>query len=309
MPDVGRQRQHRLIDVHPLRLPLHDAAHDEGVAQIMDAGGVVSSTVAPAQLLAQLGEDAMYLAIAQRPTTPSAPRADEKWGIGLRHLARQVAHPAIATQGFDGARVHGYLARLAELGSMDGQHPALEIDVCIAQRPRLGDPQSGAGDQTEQRLEGEAAHARRRSELPRRGQQRNDLALAVDVRRLALGQAPIDRVIGNLGTWLELLQPAGERAQVLQSARPGARVTAAVAVATRPVGHGLRSQRSAMADSADMAREAAQGVGRAAQGEAQAATFDQIALDERLQGSGRAHAALPGHGRATSASLRLSSLA
>jgi len=34
MPDVGRQRQHGLIEVHILRLPLHDAAHDEGVTII-----------------------------------------------------------------------------------------------------------------------------------------------------------------------------------------------------------------------------------------------------------------------------------
>ena len=35
--DVGRQRQHRLIDVDALRVPEHDATNDEGVPQVVDA--------------------------------------------------------------------------------------------------------------------------------------------------------------------------------------------------------------------------------------------------------------------------------
>jgi hypothetical protein len=34
MADVGGQRQHGLIDIHALGLPLHDASNYEGVAPI-----------------------------------------------------------------------------------------------------------------------------------------------------------------------------------------------------------------------------------------------------------------------------------
>ncbi|OTP76126.1 hypothetical protein PAMC26577_11945 [Caballeronia sordidicola] len=33
------------------------------------------------------------------------------------------------------------LARLGELGPTDGQHPVLEINIVVAQRQRLTDPQ------------------------------------------------------------------------------------------------------------------------------------------------------------------------
>jgi hypothetical protein len=197
---------------------------------------------------------------------------------------------------------------LAELGSAQGEHPLLEIDVHVAQPHRLGQPQPAAADQTEQRLEDNAAQARCRPEPARGSQQIDELGLAVDVWRLSLGKTAEDCIVGDLGARLELLQPSRERAQQLEAARPGARIGAGVAVAPRPVSHDLHSQRPAVADGTDVAREAAQGVSRLAQIEAQAAPVDQIALDKGPHG-GRAHAALPGHGRATSTSLRLSSLA
>ncbi len=86
--------------------------------------------------------------------------------------------------------------------------PPLRSTSALRSVQRLGDPQPGAGDQTEQRLEDDAAQSRRRPEPARGGQQIDDLLLAVDVRRLPLGQPPEDRVVGNLGARLELLQPA-----------------------------------------------------------------------------------------------------
>ena len=59
---------------------------------------------------------------------------------------------------------------------------------------RLGYPQPAAAGQPEQRLEDNAAQARRRPEPARGGQQIDDLGLAVDVWGLALGKAAEDRV-------------------------------------------------------------------------------------------------------------------
>lgn len=158
-------------------------------------------------------------------------------------------------------------------------------------------------------LRSDSASPTRRPEPPRRSQQIDDLPLAVDVRCQPLGRPSEDRVIENLGARLELLQPAHEGAQPLQPPRPGVRIIAAMAVASRPVGHGFHRQRSAMAHGLNMTRAAAQGAGILATGEPQTAALGQVEIDARLDRGRRAHAALPGHGSITSASLRLSSLA
>jgi hypothetical protein len=277
--------------------------------KIVDPRGVVRAAVAPAQLPAQLTEDAMDLAVAQWQPAPSASGTDEERGLLRGRPARQVAHPAIPPQGLHRAGVHGHLARLAELGAVDAQHSGLEVDIQVAQRKRLADAQTRSGDQAEQRLEDGTAQAGRRAEPSCSGQQVDDLLPAVDVRRLSLWQPSEDRIVGHLGARLELLQPAHERAQLLQPPCPGMRVGAGMGVAARPVGHELYRQWTAVAKRLNVAREAAQGVCIVADGESQPSTIDQIALDARSHGGGRAHAALPGHGNATSASLRLSSLA
>lgn len=131
-----------------------------GVPQVMNARRVMIATVAPAQLLAQGAEDAMHLAITQRQPMPLASRADEERGFECSGLTRQVERTAVSSQCFDGARVHGHLTRLAELGFTDEEHPAPEIDVLVAQCERLADAQSSAGNKTEQRLEDDSAQRR-----------------------------------------------------------------------------------------------------------------------------------------------------
>jgi hypothetical protein len=110
VPDIGGQRQHRLIDVDTLGLPLCDAAHDEGMPQVMNARRMMIAAVAPGQLLSQPGEDAMHLALAKRHSMPPAPRADEERGFGLGGLSRHIKRSSVAPQRSDGARVHRHLA-------------------------------------------------------------------------------------------------------------------------------------------------------------------------------------------------------
>ena len=105
------------------------------------------STVVPAQFCTQFAEDAMHLAFPQRQTSTSTAWADEERAIWLRLLAAQVAHPAIPTQGVQGAGMHRYLARLAELGLVDAQHPSLEIDTHVSaglHAPGLGVQAAGS---------------------------------------------------------------------------------------------------------------------------------------------------------------------
>ena len=109
----------------------------------------------------------MHLTLAERQTSSSTARADEEWAILRRWPFGQVTQPAIAAQGIHGARVHGDLSRLAKPGPADGQHPVLEIDVAVAQRQRLADPQPGGGDQSKQRFVDGAAEPWLRPESAR----------------------------------------------------------------------------------------------------------------------------------------------
>lgn len=63
-----------------------------------------------------------------------------------------------------------------------------------------------------------------------------------------------------------------------------------------------------MTNRLNMYREAAKGIGLRAAGESESVTLGQIVLDAPVKGS-RTHGVLPGHGRATLMSFRLSSLA
>src|SRR5207245_9171847 len=50
MPYVGRERQHRLIDVDTLALPGQHPPHDEGMACVVNARGVVGAAVGRAHV-------------------------------------------------------------------------------------------------------------------------------------------------------------------------------------------------------------------------------------------------------------------
>src|ERR1700754_307818 len=99
----------------------------------------------------------MHLTLAEWQTSSSTASADEEWVIFRRRSLGQVALQAIPAQSIHGARVRRNLARLAELGSTDGQHPVLEINVAVAQRQRFPDPQTRGGDQSKQRFVDSAA--------------------------------------------------------------------------------------------------------------------------------------------------------
>ena len=83
MSDVGRQLQHGLVGVDTLRQPLHNATHDEGVPQIMNARRVMRAAINPSQLFSQTGEDAFHLVGGQWQSPSPTACADEERGIAL----------------------------------------------------------------------------------------------------------------------------------------------------------------------------------------------------------------------------------
>ena len=208
-----------------------------------------------------------------------------------------------------------HLTRLGELRASDRQHRPPEIHVTDAQRQGLGQAQTATRDQAEQRLVDQATQAGTGAKLARSGQQLPQFFRAVDVWGLALGQPPEDRVVGNLGGRLELLHPAREGAQVLESPGPGPGIDAVVGVQTCPLGHDLQGQGATVTRASDVLGQAAQAVGGRTQLEAEGAAFREVALHERGQADHHdplpivVAAEIPGQGRATSTRRPLSSLA
>jgi hypothetical protein len=68
----------------------------------------------------------------------------------------------------------------------DCEHAIGQIDVGAGQRKRFGDPQPGAGEQTQQRDIAEWSQPARRGQPGSRLQQICDLAVGIDVRRGAV---------------------------------------------------------------------------------------------------------------------------
>src|SRR6202043_2995869 len=100
---------------------------------------------------------------------------------------------------------------------------------------------AGGGDQTEERRVGRAPQ---RGGKPSRGRdQLRDLLLAVDVRGHSLADGTEHRIVGNLGAWFELPQPAREGPQDLEPTRPRARIGAVASIAPGPLSHHLQRDR------------------------------------------------------------------
>ena len=168
--DLPAKATGELVYVHDVRLPgmLHGRVVRPPYAGV-DAGPFVGTSLIAVDeasvrhipgLIAVVHQargqvfawDDRDLTLAEWQTSSSTAGADEEWAIFRRRSLGQVALQAIPTQGTHGAWVHRNLARLAELGPTDGQHPVLEINVVVAQRQRLADPQPRGGDQSKQRF-------------------------------------------------------------------------------------------------------------------------------------------------------------
>src|SRR5439155_27345135 len=77
MPDVCGQGEHRLIDINAVCVPSEHAAHDEAVANIVDARRAVRTAVGPGELRPQLSKRSIDLAGAELVSTAPSTRANE----------------------------------------------------------------------------------------------------------------------------------------------------------------------------------------------------------------------------------------
>ncbi len=202
---------------------------------------------------------------------------------------------------------------LAELALPNRQHLGPQVHVGIVKPQRLGDAQSRAGDQAEQRLDHcrsqGVQHATRVPKASGSGQQFDDLVLVVNVWRRAARNWAEDGLIWYFCCRLELAQPTGERSQQPQLARRSGPVAVPALGLACPGGHQIDRQRPLVANLGDVPGEAHQTVTHGVELEAGIPALDQVLLDPGLQGNVRVHGALPGHGSATPANAPWSSLA
>lgn len=62
---VSRQRQHLLVNLGIVGVPAHQPPHGEGVAQVVQARGIVSAAIDPTETVAQTIEDAVRLPLSK----------------------------------------------------------------------------------------------------------------------------------------------------------------------------------------------------------------------------------------------------
>jgi hypothetical protein len=207
----------------------------------------------------------------------------------------------IAVQRGERALVDENLARLAVLAGPDAQQPVGRVDVGAVQRERLADPQPGAGQQPDQRLD--RLSAQRRPERPGGGHQRPDLVLGVDVRRRAVAACRQELEWRDLGRRVDPVQvarKAAHRAHPLRQVgvpdprRPGG-----------PPQRGVDRDRR-LSDAVHERREVGQHPALAAQLEPQRVADREVVVDVLCE---RGHAVAPGHGWTSAASARRSTLA
>ena len=113
-------------------MPEHHALYRKGMAQIMNPWITMATTVNPPQLIAQLHEHAMNLAVTQGlPQEFAASPNKEGRLIGGAHLL--TAQFAVVGKGKHGAGMQGQQTRLAKLGLSNCQSATRQINISIQQ--------------------------------------------------------------------------------------------------------------------------------------------------------------------------------
>src|SRR5665647_75770 len=109
-------------------MPKHYPVHDKSMAQVVDARPAMTSAINPTQFVTQFAKDPMYLAVAQRRTQQSAPRANEERGFcGGRYLA--TTQLPVAGQRQYGAWVQRQQPRLFALAQANCQRTVFEVNI------------------------------------------------------------------------------------------------------------------------------------------------------------------------------------
>ena len=188
------------------------------------------------------------------------------------------------------------------------QRAAADIEVTALQAQRLRKPQPGGRDQAEERLIGERAQRSCRRQPARRGQQVRDLRDGVDVRRGSSSLVVEDVGAGDFRAGFDLRTIPGERAEDLQTPRPGGRGST-LCLALCPVHHELDSEWATVPSPIGKSGKAQQQRTRGGERESEAPSLVQIALGQRQHGRCRGHSVLPGQGSAIAASRTSSTLA
>jgi len=231
---------------------------------------------------------------------PTAGRRDQQRVADVRVLVR-LAQAQIAAQRRHGRGVQRQLARFAELALAHGQQRVPQVEVRALQPDRLADAHPGHRQQPDQRAIGRLAQAA--AQRGGGGHQRRDLPAGVQIRDRA-PRPPRQRVGGrHLMAWVERVQIAGKAAHDREPERPPA---AAPGGRQRRPGERVGDRHAVLPERLEMLQVLRQKLLGALELEAERATDPQIVGQLRVE---RAHAAPPGHGRASSRSRSRSTFA
>ena len=180
--EIGSQHRDLGVDVGALVVPGLDTPHHHAVPQVVHARRAGPAGRGPAQLAAEHDEGAVSGVVAD---PVAAVGAEERLAAGGRAEAA-LPPGGVGTQRRQGGRVQRDQPGPAAVAGLDGEHAAGQVDILAGQRKRLGDPQPGAGEQSEQRGIAVRPQPAGQRQPSRGGQQIGDLTVGIDVRRFAV---------------------------------------------------------------------------------------------------------------------------
>ena len=147
--DVGRERQHCIVDVCTFRLPEHQPSADKSVPQIVDTDELMAPARHDADVCRQSEPRAAHGPVAQ--SLAAALVEEERRGMVGRAEPRSRAQ--VISQSRCRGRVQRYHACPLELGVLHRDPGCSLIETATPETQRLGDAQTRRGKQAKERRE------------------------------------------------------------------------------------------------------------------------------------------------------------
>ena len=301
MAEVRGQRQDLAIDIGAVFDPVQESPYGKRVPQIVNARAAGASLCRPVEAPPESAERLLDGGTGQGGR---AIRAEET--IRPPHGAAGIAGLSVPDERPGSGRVERDEAGRAELALPNGEDAAIQIDVVAREPAGLGHPQSGRGEEREERDVGLRAKAVVRPETASVSKEREDFSLAVNMGRLSACEAPQESAGRDLGGGVDCRAVSRERSQGQTSV--ASLVPGRGSVSSAPTGPRDPSSMPVVPDSVGALCEAPEQPPRPVGVETQPASDGQVLVDEREE-TRRCHGVTSGQGRATCQSAGRSSLA
>ena len=182
--EVGGELRYLSPHVGCSSIPLEKSLGCEGMAKILKPWSASDASTGRGFAQTDGARQPRERATGSTVLKARALLGDQK-GMSTMPRAKLVALPGIEREGCTRGVLYGNKARLSELRLPDGQDALLKIHIGHIERQRLPGPQSGRGQQPDERHKGSRPQSGGRVQPRRRGHKLLNLLVGEDVRLLA----------------------------------------------------------------------------------------------------------------------------